>query len=126
MPTLPPPVLAGSGSTVRGLFRSQPAITDAAPRGWGRYRGRGLRCPLAMAAMRWQRAARARFMPMVATGLALLLAAASPADTVDDLAWIAGDWASQADGHWPSEERTGRTECVSTCRTRVSQTLPKQ
>ncbi|GAO80492.1 hypothetical protein SC1_03817 [Sphingopyxis sp. C-1] len=34
IPTLPPPVLTGSGSTGRGIFRSQPAITDAAPRGW--------------------------------------------------------------------------------------------
>src|SRR3546814_6658877 len=34
-PTLPPPVLPGSGSTGRGLFRSQPAFARQAPRGWG-------------------------------------------------------------------------------------------
>src|SRR3546814_13239494 len=42
-------------------------------------------------------------MRMVAAGLALLLAAPSPAATVDDLAWLAGGWASDADGRRTEE-----------------------
>src|SRR3546814_18074940 len=42
-------------------------------------------------------------MGMVAAGRALVRAAASPAATVDDLAWLAGDWASEADGRWTEE-----------------------
>src|SRR3546814_6039496 len=42
-------------------------------------------------------------MRMMAAGLALLLAAASPAASVDDLGWLAGDWASEADGRWTEE-----------------------
>lgn len=39
----------------------------------------------------------------ISAGLGLLLASASPAATVDDLAWLAGDWASEADGRWTEE-----------------------
>ena len=42
-------------------------------------------------------------MRIMAAGLALLLVAASPAATVDDLAWFAGDWVSEADGRWTEE-----------------------
>ena len=42
-------------------------------------------------------------MRMMAAGLALLLVAASPAATVDDLGWLAGDWVSEADGRWTEE-----------------------
>ncbi|WP_447932276.1 DUF6265 family protein [Sphingopyxis fribergensis] len=34
--------------------------------------------------------------------VAFLLAAAAPA-TIDDLAWLAGDWVSEADGRWTEE-----------------------
>jgi hypothetical protein len=43
---------------------------------------------------------------MAAAGLAALLAAASPAATVDDLGWLAGQWASEADGRWTEESWT--------------------
>ena len=42
-------------------------------------------------------------MRMIAAALALLLVAASPAATVDDLGWLAGDWVSEADGRWTEE-----------------------
>src|SRR3546814_4270715 len=42
-------------------------------------------------------------MRTIAASLAVLLVAASPAATVDDLGWLAGDWASEADGRWPEE-----------------------
>jgi hypothetical protein len=45
--------------------------------------------------------------PISAAGLALLLVAASPAVKVDDLAWMAGQWASEANGRWTEENWTG-------------------
>ena len=39
----------------------------------------------------------------MATALAMLLSAASPATGVEDLGWLAGDWASEADGRWTEE-----------------------
>ena len=42
-------------------------------------------------------------MRMTAAVLSLLLVAASPAATVDDLGWLAGDWVSEADGRWTDE-----------------------
>jgi hypothetical protein len=42
-------------------------------------------------------------MRMMAATLSLLLVAASPATTVDDLGWLAGDWVSEADGRWTEE-----------------------
>lgn len=42
-------------------------------------------------------------MQMVAAALSFLLVAASPAATVDDLGWLAGDWVSEADGRWTEE-----------------------
>lgn len=33
----------------------------------------------------------------------LLLAATPPAPSVDDLAWLAGEWISEADGRWTEE-----------------------
>jgi hypothetical protein len=45
-------------------------------------------------------------MRMMAAVLALLLVAASPAATVDDLGWLAGDWVSEADGRWTEESWT--------------------
>ena len=42
-------------------------------------------------------------MRIIAAALALLLVAASPAATVDDLGWLAGDWVSEADGRWTEE-----------------------
>ena len=42
-------------------------------------------------------------MRIMAAVLAVLLVAASPAATVDDLGWLAGDWASEADGRWTEE-----------------------
>src|SRR3546814_21108486 len=39
IPTLPPPVLPGSGSTGRGLFRSQPVPSHRLPGDGGDYRG---------------------------------------------------------------------------------------
>lgn len=43
---------------------------------------------------------------LLAAGLALLLVAASPAARVDDLAWLAGQWISEADGRWTEESWT--------------------
>ena len=42
----------------------------------------------------------------MAAGLAALLVAASPAATVDDLGWLAGQWTSEADGRWTEESWT--------------------
>ncbi|MDO9363837.1 MAG: DUF6265 family protein [Sphingopyxis sp.] len=42
-------------------------------------------------------------MRMLVASLALVLVAASPAATVDDLGWLAGQWASEADGRWTEE-----------------------
>lgn len=42
-------------------------------------------------------------MRMMAAALAMLLAAASPAASVDDLGWLAGDWVSETDGRWTEE-----------------------
>ena len=42
-------------------------------------------------------------MRMIAAALAVLLVAASPAASVDDLGWLAGDWVSEADGRWTEE-----------------------
>ena len=42
-------------------------------------------------------------MRIMAAVLSVLLVAASPAATVDDLGWLAGDWASEADGRWTEE-----------------------
>lgn len=42
----------------------------------------------------------------MAAALGVLLVAASPAATVDDLAWLAGQWASEADGRWTEESWT--------------------
>lgn len=40
---------------------------------------------------------------MIAPVLSLVLVAASPAASVDDLGWLAGDWVSEADGRWTEE-----------------------
>lgn len=45
-------------------------------------------------------------MRILAAVLSLLLVAASPAATVDDLAWLAGDWVREADGRWTEESWT--------------------
>lgn len=45
-------------------------------------------------------------MKMLMAALALLLIAASPAAKVDDLGWLAGQWASEADGRWTEESWT--------------------
>ncbi len=42
-------------------------------------------------------------MRTIAAVLSVLLVAASPAATVDDLGWLAGDWVSEADGRWTEE-----------------------
>ena len=42
-------------------------------------------------------------MRMIAAALAVLLVAASPAASVDDLGWLAGDWVSEADGRCTEE-----------------------
>ena len=42
-------------------------------------------------------------MRMMAAALSLLLVAASPAATVADLGWLAGDWVSEADARWTEE-----------------------
>jgi len=42
-------------------------------------------------------------MRMMAAVLSLMLMAASPAATVNDLGWLAGDWVSEADGRWTEE-----------------------
>lgn len=42
-------------------------------------------------------------MRMIAAVLSLLLVAASPAASVADLGWLAGDWVSEADGRWTEE-----------------------
>ena len=46
-------------------------------------------------------------MRMMAAALSLLLVAASPAATVDDLGWLAGDWVSETDGRWTEESWAG-------------------
>jgi hypothetical protein len=40
---------------------------------------------------------------MLAIAAPLLLVAASPAASVADLGWLAGDWVSDADGRWTEE-----------------------
>ena len=45
-------------------------------------------------------------MRMAAAVVSVLLVAASPAATVDDLGWLAGDWVSEADGRWTEESWT--------------------
>ena len=40
---------------------------------------------------------------LLAAGLALLLVAASPAAKIDDFAWLAGQWVSEAEGRWTEE-----------------------
>lgn len=45
-------------------------------------------------------------MRAIAAALATMLVAASPAARVDDLGWLAGDWASEADGRWTEESWT--------------------
>ncbi|MBB6426622.1 DUF6265 family protein [Sphingopyxis sp. JAI128] len=45
-------------------------------------------------------------MRVIAAVLAIVLVAASPAAHVDDLGWLAGDWASEADGRWTEESWT--------------------
>lgn len=42
-------------------------------------------------------------MRIMVAVLSLLLVAASPAATVDDLGWLAGDWVSDAGGRWTEE-----------------------
>lgn len=42
-------------------------------------------------------------MRIMAAVLSVLLVAASPAASVDDLGWLAGDWVSEADGRWTEE-----------------------
>ena len=42
-------------------------------------------------------------MRILVAALALVLVAASPAATVDDLGWLAGQWASEGDGLWTEE-----------------------
>lgn len=42
----------------------------------------------------------------IAAGLGVLLAGASPAATVGDLGWLAGDWVSEPDGRWTEEAWT--------------------
>lgn len=42
-------------------------------------------------------------MRIMVAVVSLLLVAASPAATVDDLGWLAGDWVSEADGRWTEE-----------------------
>ncbi len=39
----------------------------------------------------------------MAMALAMLLVAANPTTSVEDLGWLAGDWASEADGRWTEE-----------------------
>ena len=46
-------------------------------------------------------------MRMMAAVVSLLLVAASPAASVEDLGWLAGDWVSEADGRWTEEYWTG-------------------
>jgi hypothetical protein len=38
--------------------------------------------------------------------LAVLLGAATPAATLDDLGWLAGDWTQESDGRWTEESWT--------------------
>lgn len=45
-------------------------------------------------------------MRMIAAALAVLLVAGSPAATVADLGWLAGDWVSEAEGRWTEESWT--------------------
>lgn len=42
----------------------------------------------------------------VTAGLSMLLAAASPAASVDDLAWLAGQWTSETGDRWTEESWT--------------------
>ena len=42
-------------------------------------------------------------MRIMAAVLSVLLVEARPAASVDDLGWLAGDWASEADGRWTEE-----------------------
>lgn len=42
-------------------------------------------------------------MRIMAALLSVLLVAASPAASIDDLGWLAGDWVSEADGRWTEE-----------------------
>lgn len=42
----------------------------------------------------------------MAAGLAALLVAASPSATVDDLAWMAGQWSREDGGRWTEENWT--------------------
>lgn len=43
---------------------------------------------------------------ILAMAAAAALAAGSPAATVDDLAWLAGQWSREADGRWTEESWT--------------------
>ena len=43
---------------------------------------------------------------IMAMAVAAVLAAASPAAKVDDLAWMAGQWTSEAGGRWTEEDWT--------------------
>lgn len=43
---------------------------------------------------------------ILAMAAAAVLAAASPAASVDDLAWLAGHWSREADGRWTEESWT--------------------
>lgn len=43
----------------------------------------------------------------IAAGLGLMLVAATPGARVDDLAWLGGQWVSEADGRWTEESWTG-------------------
>ena len=45
-------------------------------------------------------------MRMIAVVLALLPVAASPAASVDDLGWLAGDWVREEGEHWTEESWT--------------------
>jgi hypothetical protein len=42
----------------------------------------------------------------MAAVLAMLLVAASPAATIDDLGWLAGQWGQETDGRWTEESWT--------------------
>ncbi|HEY0596493.1 DUF6265 family protein [Sphingopyxis sp.] len=42
----------------------------------------------------------------MAAALAVLLVAASPVATIDDLGWLAGQWASETGGRWTEESWT--------------------
>ncbi len=49
---------------------------------------------------------RERVMRMIAAALAVLLVAASPAASVDDLGWLAGDWVREEGERWTEESWT--------------------